>query len=116
MTRLALANPQVSFALSLTTQAFVTPGDGDYYSAIYAIYGKQLAASLFLLKIFTIKSVSPVILHRRFSACNSFASDFLRERRFIRSQICSVRLEQASKKTHMWENSHLYSKYKHRAK
>ena len=45
--KLALANPQVSFRfIRDNKQIRITAGDGDYYSAIYSVFGKQFAASL----------------------------------------------------------------------
>ncbi len=45
--KLALAHPDVSFRLIRDNkQVRYTGGDGDYYSAIYGIFGKQFALSL----------------------------------------------------------------------
>lgn len=103
MTRLALANPQVSFRfIRDNKQAFVTPGDGDYYSAIYAIYGKQLAASLIPVEnIYNKIGVTGYSSSPLFSRGNRSLQIFFVNGRFIRSQICSVALEQAYKNSIM---------------
>ncbi len=42
--RLALAHPEISFTLITDGEKrFVTPGDGDLYNTIYALYGKETA-------------------------------------------------------------------------
>lgn len=45
--KLALAHPDISFRfIRDNKQVRFTGGDGDYYSAIYGVFGKQFAASL----------------------------------------------------------------------
>lgn len=45
--RLALSNPDICFRFIRDNKTVrITGGDGDYYSAVYAVFGKQFASSL----------------------------------------------------------------------
>lgn len=49
--KIALSHPEISFRLIRENKTeFVTPGDGELYSAIYAIFGKDFARDLLPVK------------------------------------------------------------------
>lgn len=54
--KLALAHPEISFTfITDGEKRFVTPGDGNLYNAIYAVYGKETAKTLIPAKYETDK-------------------------------------------------------------
>lgn len=95
--KLALANPQVSFKLIRDNKSVrFTPGDGKYYSAIRAVFGKQFAVSLIPIdfKQGPVK-VSGYVSSPLFGRANRSMQTFFVNGRYIRSTTCMAALEEA---------------------
>lgn len=94
--RLALSNPEICFRL-IRDQKPVrsTGGDGDYYSAIYAVFGKQFASSLISVD-YSSAGVSVVgyTSSPLFARANRSMQYFFVNGRSVRSPICMAALEE----------------------
>lgn len=101
--KIALSHPEVSIRfIRDNKQELFTPGDGELFSAIYAVFGKQFAHSLLpvdyssgALKIkgFTVKP--------DFSRANRSFQHFFINGRYVKSITCTVSLEEAYKNSLM---------------
>lgn len=94
--RLALSNPDICFRF-IRDQKPVrsTGGDGDYYSAIYAVFGKQFASSLIPVD-YSSGGVSVVgyVSSPLFARANRSMQYFFVNGRSVRSPICMAALEE----------------------
>ena len=94
--KLALAHPDVSFRfIRDNKQVRNTGGDGDYYSAIYGVFGKQFAGSLIPVEY----SMGDIILSGYissplFTRPNRSMQYFFVNGRYVRSVICLTALEE----------------------
>lgn len=101
--KIALSHPEVSIRfIRDNKQELFTPGDGELFSAIYAVFGKQFAHSLmpvdyssgsFRIKGFTVKP--------DFSRANRSFQHFFINGRYVKSITCTVSLEEAYKNSLM---------------
>lgn len=94
--KLALAHPDVSFRfIRDNKQVRLTSGDGDYYSAVYAVFGKQFAMSL-IPADYTMGGVtiSGYISSPLFTRPNRSMQYFFVNGRYVRSVICLTALEE----------------------
>lgn len=94
--KLALAHPDVSFRfIRDNKQVRYTGGDGDYYSAVYAVFGKQFAASLIPVD-YSIGGVSVTgyVSSPLFTRANRAMQYFFVNGRYVRSVICLTALEE----------------------
>lgn len=94
--KLALAHPDISFRfIRDNKQVRLTAGDGDYYSALYAVFGKQFAMSL-IPADYSMNgvSISGYISSPLFTRPNRAMQYFFVNGRYIRSVICLTALEE----------------------
>ncbi len=94
--KLALAHPDVSFHfIRDNKQVRSTGGDGDYYSAIYAVFGKQFAGSLIPVD-YSMGGISLTgyISSPLFTRPNRSMQYFFVNGRYVRSVICLTALEE----------------------
>jgi len=93
----ALINPHISFRFIRDNKLVrVTPGDGELYSAIYAIYGKSFAASMIPVDYESNGiSVSGYISQPLFCKSNRTFQSFYVNSRYVRSSTFVAALEEA---------------------
>jgi len=94
--RLALAHPEIAFRFIRDNKCVRdTSGGGDYYSAIYSVFGKQFALSLIPVD-FTLNSVSVTgyVSSPLFTRGNRSLQYFYVNGRNVRSVICTTALEE----------------------
>ncbi len=97
--KIALSHPEVSIRFIRDNKSeLATPGDGDLYSAIYAVLGRTFAQTLIPvdytyegihIKGYTCKPVD--------SRANRTMQHFFVNGRYVRSKICTVAVEEAYK-------------------
>ena len=94
--KLALAHPDVCFKFIRDNKLVrSTGGDGDYYSAIYAVFGKQIASSLIAVDYESAGiSVTGYISSPLFTRANRAMQYFFVNGRCVRSVICMTALEE----------------------
>ena len=95
--KIAVSHPEISFKLIRNNrQDFFTPGDGELYSSVYSILGKEFADSMLKvsyelngIKIegFTVKPV--------YGRSKRIFQYFFVNGRYVRSYVCSGALEEA---------------------
>lgn len=94
--KLALAHPEVAFRFIRDNKCVRdTSGDGDYYSAVYAVFGKQFAMSLIPVD-FTLNGVSVTgyVSSPLFTKSNRAMQYFFVNGRSIKSIVCMTALEE----------------------
>jgi len=94
--KFALAHPDVCFKFIRDNKLVrSTGGDGDYYSAIYAVFGKQFASSLIAVDYESAGiRVTGYISSPLFTRANRAMQYFFVNGRSIRSIICMTALEE----------------------
>ncbi len=95
--KIAVSHPETAFKfIRDNKQEFITPGDGELYSSVYSVMGKQFAASMIPvdyelngIKIdgFTVKPL--------FGRPNRSMQHFFVNGRYVRSPVCTHSLEHA---------------------
>ena len=97
MHKIALSHPDISFKLIRDNRVdFNSAGDGDLFSAVYSVYGKDFARDL--LKIdYEYKNIhiSGYTVKPLYSRANRTFQNFFVNGRYIRSKLCSSALENA---------------------
>lgn len=95
--KLALSHPNVSFRFIRDgRQTLITSGDGDYYGAIYAVFGKQFAAGLVPVDgIYRDISVTGFVSAPLFTRSNRSMQSFFVNGRSVKSPLCCAGLEEA---------------------
>ena len=99
VSKIALSHPEISFRFIRSGKPeFTTSGDGDLYSAIYAIYGKTFANDMIPVD-YTDNgiSVKGFAVKPLYSKANRSFQNFFINRRYIKSSVCTVSLEEAYK-------------------
>lgn len=94
--KLALAHPEIAFRFIRDNKCVRdTSGGGDYYSAIYSVFGKQFATSLIPVD-FSLNSVSVTgyVSSPLFTRGNRSLQYFYVNGRYVRSVICTTALEE----------------------
>ncbi len=101
--KLALSHPNISFRFIRDgRQTMLTPGDGEYYSAVYAVFGKQFAAGLIPVEnIYRDTSVTGYVSSPLFTKANRAMQNFFVNGRSVRSPLCCAALEEAFRNTIM---------------
>lgn len=101
--KLALSHPNISFRFIRDgKQTLLTPGDGEYYSAVYAVFGKQFAAGLIPVEnIYRDTSVTGYVSSPLFTRANRTMQHFFVNGRSVRSPLCCAALEEAFRNTIM---------------
>ncbi|MGN1118910.1 MAG: DNA mismatch repair endonuclease MutL [Oscillospiraceae bacterium] len=101
--KLALSHPDISFRLIRDgKQTMITGGDGEYYSAVYSVFGKQFAAGLVPVEniyrdISVVGYVSSPLATRK----NRSMQHFFVNGRSVKSPLCSAAIEEAFRNTIM---------------
>lgn len=105
--KIAISHPEIAFRfIRDNKQEFITPGDGELYSSVYAVMGKQFAASMISvdyelngIKIdgFTVKPL--------FGRPNRSMQHFFINGRYVKSLTCTRSLE------HAYQNSIMEGKF-----
>ncbi|MDE7301872.1 MAG: DNA mismatch repair endonuclease MutL [Oscillospiraceae bacterium] len=105
--KIALSHPEIAFKfIRDNKQEFITPGDGELYSSVYSVMGKQFAASMIPVdyelngvKIdgFTVKPL--------FGRPNRTMQHFFINGRYVKSPTCTHSLE------HAYHNSIMEGKF-----
>lgn len=101
--KLALSHPDISFRFIRDgRQTMLTPGDGEYYSAVYAVFGKQFAAGLMPVEnIYRDTSVAGYVSSPLFTRANRTMQHFFVNGRSVKSPLCCAALEEAFRNTIM---------------
>ncbi|MBQ8194522.1 MAG: DNA mismatch repair endonuclease MutL [Oscillospiraceae bacterium] len=101
--KLALSHPDISFRFIRDgRQTMMTPGNGEYYSAVYAVFGKQFAAGLIPVEnIYRDTSVTGYVSSPLFTRANRTMQHFFVNGRSVRSPLCCAALEEAFRNTIM---------------
>lgn len=97
--KLALSHPEVSFRFIRDNNAELhTPGDGNLYSAVYAVCGKQFAQSLIPAEYTSgAVRVNGFIQRPLFGRANRAMQHFFINGRYIKSRTAMAALEEAYK-------------------
>lgn len=100
--KIALSHPEISFRLIREHKTeFVTPGDGELYSAIYAIFGKDFARDLLPVKYHEQEnggiSVEGYVMKPLYSRPNRAHQLFFVNGRSVRSMTLISAIEEAYK-------------------
>lgn len=95
--KLALSHPNISFRFIRDgRQTLITSGDGDYYGAVYAVFGKQFAAGLIPVDgIYRDISVTGYASSPLFTRSNRSMQSFFVNGRSVKSPLCCAALEEA---------------------
>lgn len=94
--KLALSHPNISFRfIRDNKQVMLTAGDGEYYSAIYSVYGKQFAAGMVPVDtIYRDIGVTGYISSPLFTRANRTMQIFFVNGRSVKSPLCCAALEE----------------------
>ncbi len=97
--RVALSHPEISFKLIRDGQIKLqTPGDGDVYSAILAVFGKDFAVGLIPVSYESAYyRITGYTCKPETAKQNRSMQTFFLNGRFIRSKTCTVALDEAYK-------------------
>ncbi|MCM1024396.1 MAG: DNA mismatch repair endonuclease MutL [Prevotella sp.] len=105
--KIALSHPEIAFKfIRDNKQEFITPGDGELYSSVYSVMGKQFAAAMIpvdyelnsvKLNGFTVKPL--------FGRPNRTMQHFFINGRYVKSPTCTHSLE------HAYRNSIMEGKF-----
>ena len=95
--KLALSHPNVSFRFIRDgRQTLMTSGDGEYYSAVYGVFGKQFAASLIPVDgIYRNVGVTGYVSSPLFTRANRSMQCFFVNGRSVKSPLCCAAVEEA---------------------
>lgn len=101
--KIALSHPEISFKLIRDNkQELYTPGDGDLYSAVYAVFGKSFAVTLLPVDYQNGSiSVKGFVVKPIFARANRSFQNFFINDRYVKSITCTVSLEEAYKNSIM---------------
>ena len=101
--KLALSHPNISFRFIRDgKQTMLTGGDGEYYSAVYSVFGKQFAAGLVPVEnIFRDISVLGYVSSPLATRKNRSMQHFFVNGRSVKSPLCSAAVEEAFRNTIM---------------
>ncbi len=101
--KLALSHPSISFRFIRDgKQTLFTGGDGEYYSTVYSVFGKQFAAGLVPVDdIYRDISVAGYVSSPLFTRANRTMQFFFVNGRSVKSPVCCAALEGAFKNSIM---------------
>lgn len=99
MQKIVLSHPEISFKLIKDNKAaFISAGDGELYSAIYGVYGRDFAHDLIPVDHsengITVKGY---VMKPLYSKSNRSFQNFFINGRYVRSVTCFAALEEAYK-------------------
>ncbi|MBR2283051.1 MAG: DNA mismatch repair endonuclease MutL [Ruminococcus sp.] len=97
MQKMTLSHPEVSFRFIRDNRMeFSSAGDGELFSAIYAIFGRDFARDMIPADYeYQGVHVSGYIVKPLYSRANRTFQNFFVNRRYVRSRLCSAALENA---------------------
>ncbi len=97
MQKITMSHPAVSFRLIRDNRTeFTSSGDGELFSAVYAVYGRDFARDLIPVDYeFHGVKVSGFTVKPLYSKTNRSFQNFFVNGRYVRSRLCSVALESA---------------------
>lgn len=105
--KIALSHPEIAFKfIRDNKQEFITPGDGELYSSVYSVMGKQFAASMIPVdyELNSVKidgfTVKPLL-----GRPNRTMQHFFINGRYVKSPTCTHSLE------HAYQNSIMEGKF-----
>lgn len=95
--KLALSHPSISFRFIRDgRQTMMTGGDGEYYSAVYAVFGKQFAAGLIPAEgVYRDIGVQGYVSSPLAARKNRSMQHFFVNGRSVKSPLCTAALEEA---------------------
>lgn len=101
--KLALSHPGISFRFIRDgRQTMLSSGDGEYYSAVYAVFGKQFAAGLIPVEnVYQNTAVTGYVSSPLFTRANRSMQNFFVNGRSVKSPLCCAALEEAFRNTIM---------------
>ncbi len=101
--KLALSHPRISFRFIRDgRQTMLTSGDGEYYSAVYAVFGKQFAAGMIPVEnVYQNTAVTGFASSPLFTRANRSMQHFFVNGRSVKSPLCCAALEEAFRNTIM---------------
>lgn len=101
--KLALSHPGISFRFIRNgRQTMLSSGDGEYYSAVYAVFGKQFAAGLIPVEnVYQNTAVTGYVSSPLFTRANRSMQNFFVNGRSVKSPLCCAALEEAFRNTIM---------------
>ncbi len=101
--KLALAHPFISFKFFRDgRQVLFTSGDGEYYGAVRAVFGKQFAAGMIPAEnVYRNIGVTGFVCSPLFTRANRSMQHFFVNGRSVKSPLCSAALEEAFRNTIM---------------
>ena len=97
MQKITLSHPSVAFKLIRDNRMeFNSAGDGELFSAVYAVYGRDFARDLIPCDYeFNGIHVSGYVIKPLYSRNNRALQNFFVNGRYVRSRLCSAALENA---------------------
>ena len=105
--KIAVSHPEIAFKfIRDNRQEFITPGDGELYSSVYAVMGKQFAASMIPVdyELNGIK-IDGFAVKPLFGRPNRTMQHFFINGRYVESLVCTRSLE------HAYQNSIMEGKF-----
>lgn len=95
--KLALSHPNISFRFIRDgKQTLFTSGDGEFYSAIYSVFGKQFAAGMIPVdNIYRNIGITGYVSSPLFTKSNRTSQNFFVNGRSVKSPLCCAALEEA---------------------
>lgn len=101
--KLALSHPGISFRFIRDgRQTMLSSGDGEYYSAVYAVFGKQFAAGLIPVEnVYQNTAVTGYVSSPLFTRANRSMQNFFVNGRSVKSPLCCAAIEEAFRNTIM---------------
>ena len=97
MQKIALSHPEISFKLIRDNRMeFNTGGDGELYSAIYSVFGRDFARDLIEVDYdYEGIKVEGYVIKPLYAKSNRTFQNFFVNKRYVKSKLCSSALENA---------------------
>lgn len=97
MQKIVLSHPEIAFKLIKDNKIeFSSAGDGELYSAVYSVYGRDFAHDMIPVDHSENNiSIKGYVVKPLYSKANRSFQNFFVNGRFVRSVICSASLEEA---------------------
>lgn len=97
MQKITLSHPDISFKMIRDNRTeFSSAGDGELFSAVYAVYGRDFARDLIPVDYeYSGIKVSGYVIKPLYSRTNRAFQNFFVNGRYVRSRLCSSALENA---------------------
>lgn len=97
MQKITLSHPDIAFKMIRDNRTeFSSAGDGELFSAVYAVYGRDFARDLIPVDYeYSGIKVSGYVIKPLYSRTNRAFQNFFVNGRYVRSRLCSAALENA---------------------